>query len=172
MLKAHPTLEYWHEGDATRHAALVAEVRDIEGELVTVHVTYLCGGRKLDACDTRKILSPLNGHEGCAVRLLPAEGILGVAEGVETALSAAVLDGVPVWAALNTSLMAKFQPPPCVTLLRVYADRDAPGLEAAARLIERLQGVVRCELRVPSGGHKDFNDQLMSRNRGGGMTRE
>jgi putative DNA primase/helicase len=178
-LKAHPSLEYWHEGTGARNPGLVAEVRDIGGDLVTLHVTYLCDGRKLNACDARKILSPVNGHEGCAARLLPVaqvsgapECVLGVAEGVETALSAALLDGAPVWAALNTSLLAKFQPSPGVTLLRVYADRDAPGLEAAARLIERLQGVVKCELRVPSGGHKDFNYQLMSRNRGGGATRE
>jgi putative DNA primase/helicase len=168
-LKAHPSLEYWHEGESARYAGLVADVCDIEGQFVTAHVTYLCDGKKLNACDTRKILAPLNGHSGCAARLLPAvrvsgaaECVLGVAEGVETALSAALLDGAPVWAALNTSLLAKFQPPPGVTLLRVYADRDAPGLEAAARLIERLQGVVKCELRVPSRGHKDFNDQLMS----------
>jgi len=44
------------------------------------------------------------------VQLMPAGGVLGIAEGIETALSAAVLDGVPVWAALNTSLLARFEP--------------------------------------------------------------
>lgn len=163
MLKAHPSLEYWHEGERTRYPGLVAEVRDIAGEPVTVHVTYLESGSKIAAPDSRKLLSPCTGRDGCSVRLMPAAEVLGIAEGIETALSAAVLDGFPVWAALNTSLLAKFLPPAGITTLRIYADRDTPGLEAAGRLMERLQGQVRCELRMPAAPHKDFNDVLISR---------
>jgi putative DNA primase/helicase len=97
---------------------------------------------------------------------MAATDVLGIAEGIETALSAAVLDSVPVWAALNTSLLAKFQPPPDVTRPLIYADRDEPGLLAAGRLMERLQGRVKFELRVPAAPHKDFNDIHMSRNSG------
>jgi putative DNA primase/helicase len=142
---------------------LVAEVRDMAGEPVTLHVTYLQNGNKIAADDSRKLLSPCTGREGCAVRLMPPGEVLGIAEGIETALSAAALDGVPVWAALNTSLLAKFVPPAGVTTLRIYADRDAPGLEAAGRLMERLQGQVHLELRLPPAPHKDFNDQLLGR---------
>lgn len=167
-LKAHPSLDYWHDGQRTRYPGLVAEVRDIEGALVTAHVTYLDQGRKIAAEDARKLLSPCTGRSGCAVRLAPlTEDTLGIAEGIETALSAAALEGVPVWAALNTSLLAKFVPPPGVSLLRIYADADVPGLEAAGRLMERLQAYVRFELRLPSAPHKDFND--MSRSRGEGL---
>lgn len=171
-LKAHPSLEYWHEGHRARHPGLVAEVRDLAGELVSVHVTYLDGGKKIPVTDARKILSPVTGREGCAVQLLPAGEALGIAEGIETSLSASVLNGVPVWAALNTSLLAKFQPPAGVTTLRIYADRDCPGLEAAGRLMESLQGQVRLELRLPPAPHKDFNDLLVSRTRGEGLNRE
>jgi putative DNA primase/helicase len=163
-LKAHPSLDYWHEGQRARYSGLVAEVRDIAGDPVTLHVTYLQDGRKIAAPDARKLLSPCTGRTGCAVRLLPLAGdTLGIAEGIETALSAAALDGVPVWAALNTSLLAKFVPPPGVALLRIYADADVPGLEAGGRLMERLQAFVRLELRLPTAPYKDFNDQLLGR---------
>lgn len=168
-LKAHAALEYWEDRNRIgRYAGLVAEVRDLAGELVTVHVTYLANGRKLEGHEPRKLLTKIEGREGCAVRLMPASEVLGIAEGLETALSAAVLDSTPVWAALNTSLLAKFEPPAGVTTLRIYADRDAPGLLAAGQLMERLQGRVRFELRAPSVQFKDFNDVLASRNRGEG----
>jgi putative DNA primase/helicase len=166
-LSAHATVEYWHEGQRIgRYPAIVADVVDAAGELVTVHVTYLQDDRKLADHEPRKFLSGLTGRMGCAVRLMPATEELGVAEGIETALSAAALDGIPVWAALNTSLLARFEPPPGVVQLRIYADRDEPGLMAACRLMERLQGRVRLEVRVPSAPAKDFNDVLVSRHEG------
>lgn len=168
-LKAHAGLDYY-EGPQViaRYPALVAELRDVAGELVTVHVTYLENGRKVAGLEPRKILTKTEGREGCAVRLMPSGETLGIAEGIETAVSAAVLDGIPVWAALNTAFLGKFEPPPGVTLLRIYADRDEAGLLAAGRLMERLQGRVRFELRVPPAPHNDFSDHLQSRTRGEG----
>jgi hypothetical protein len=45
-----------------------------------------------------------------------------------------------------------------VRKLIVFADRDAPGLQAAGHLLERLQGRVKLELRVPPAPAKDWND--------------
>jgi putative DNA primase/helicase len=163
-LHAHPTVEYFEDGKRVgRYPALLAEIRDVAGELVSVHVTYLEAGRKLAKSDARKIFSPLIGRDGCAVRLLPATDELGIAEGIETALSAATLDGLPVWAALNTSLLARFEPPPGVTRLRIYADRDEAGFAHALKLAERLQGRVRFEVRTPTVPANDWNDVLLSR---------
>lgn len=163
-LKAHAGTDYYEGPNRIgRYPGLVGEVRDLADELVTVHVTYLANGRKLEGHKPRKILTKTEGREGCAVRLMPPTEVLGIAEGIETALSAAVLEGMPVWAALNTSLLTKFEPPAGVTLLRIYADRDAPGLLAAGQLMERLQGRVRLELRVPPVKFKDFNDVLVDK---------
>lgn len=160
-LRAHPALEYWNGAERIgRYPALIAEVRDLTGELVTIHATYLEAGRKLSAHEPRKILSPLNGRDGCAVRLMVPSAALGIGEGVETALSAGALERISVWAALNTSLLARFEPPPGLERLVIYADRDIPGLLAAGRLMERLQGRLRIELRVPPEPRKDFNDVL------------
>jgi putative DNA primase/helicase len=171
-LRAHPSLEYWHEGERSRFAGLVAEVRDVNGVLVTAHVTYLQDGKKIPGDTPRKMLGKTTGREGCAVQLMPAADVLGIAEGIETALSAAALHEVPVWAALNTSLLAKFEPPTCVKLLHIYADGDRAGLEAAGRLMQRLQDRVRFDLHVPPTPFDDFNDQLVSRSSGQGATHD
>jgi len=170
-LKALATAEYWHEGQRVgRYPAIIADVVDVAGELVTAHVTYLQHRNKIADYEPRKILSAMTDREGCAVRLLPVTGnILGIAEGIETALSAAVLDDVPVWAALTTSLLSKFEPPPGVLRLRVYADRDEAGLMAALKLFERLQGRVALEIRIPSAPAKDWNDVLQYRNQQKGI---
>lgn len=164
-LRAHVLADYWTDGQrGGRFPALVGEVRDVTGELVTLHVTYLAEGRKYAGGEARKLLSPLTGRRGCSVRLMPAAGeVLGIAEGIETALSAALIHAVPVWAALNASLLARFEPPRGVDRLIVFADRDVAGLEAAATLMERLQGRVTLEVRTPRAPAKDWNDVLQHR---------
>jgi putative DNA primase/helicase len=165
-LRAHSSLEYFasDQGRVGRYPALIAEVRDINGQLVTAHVTYLEAGRKLTRYEPRKLLSPLTGREGCAVRLAPITGdTLGIAEGLETSLAAAQLHGVPVWAALNTALLAKFTPPAAVKRLLIFADADVPGLSAAAALMQRLQGRVALEIRTPPRGAKDWANVLGER---------
>ena len=61
-LRAHPSVDYF---DESRHIgsfpALVADLVDIAGELVSIHITYVPGGRKLDTHDPRKLLSKLPG---------------------------------------------------------------------------------------------------------------
>jgi len=163
VLRAHPAVEYFDDDRKLvgRFPAIVADVRDRADELVTLHITYVPNGRKLDGYEPRKILSPLAGREGCAVRLMPPNaGTLGIAEGIETALSAAAIDGLPVWAALNTSLLAKFDPPADVSELVIYTDRDEGGLSAALSLAVRLQGRVRFRSRAPRAPANDWNDVL------------
>lgn len=166
-LRASVALDHWYVArHVGRFPALVAAVRDVRGELVTAHVTYLQHGKKLADHEPRKLLSPLTGRVGAAVRLMPATGdTLGVGEGVETCLAAALIHHMPAWAALNTALLPRFEPPPEVQQLVVFADRDMPGLEAAARLMEQLQGRVHLELRVPPPPAKDWNDVLQRRGR-------
>lgn len=161
LLRAHAAVTYWHERQKIGvYPALVTPVRDGDGELVTAHVTYLThDGRKLDTHEPRKMLSPLVGHESCVAPIMEQSGpVLGVAEGIETALSAAKLTGIPTWSTLNAGLLAKFTPPESVDRLVIFADRDVAGLEAATALMERLQERVRLEIRTPRA--KDWNDIL------------
>jgi putative DNA primase/helicase len=161
-LRAHPSVEYWQEGKRMgRYPALIAAVRDMCGELVTAHVTYLQPtGEKLQTFEPRKILSAMTAREGCAVQLMPHGDTLGIAEGIETALSAARMHEQPVWAALNTSLLMKWEPPHTVNKVVIFADRDVAGLDAATKLMERLQERVRLVIKTPQS--KDWNDALRS----------
>ena len=148
-----------------RFAALVAPVVDVNGDAVTAHVTYLADGRKAAVDAPRKIISKMTGRQGCAVRLLPLAGdVLGVAEGIETALAASILHGdAPVWAALNTSMLAKFVPPPAVRHVLIFADRDVAGLEAAWALRDELDGRCTVELRTPPAPANDWADVMEAR---------
>ena len=79
--------------------------------------------------------------DGASVRLSDyAGGPLGIAEGVETALAASALYEIPVWAALSTSMMAKWEPPEGCDEVTIFGDNDAKfgGHAAAYRLAHRL----------------------------------
>ena len=72
-------------------------------------------------------------------------------------------DGLPVWAALNTSLLSRFEPPPGVHRVVVFADRDVAGLEAALELTARLDGRTTVETRIPKAPANDWADVLEAR---------
>lgn len=174
-LRAHVAVDYrellTEGGKAYQHVArlpaIVAPMVDQGGEAVTAHLTYLEHGAKfartrLDgtAYAPRKILSPLTGRIGIHCRVTPIAGdVLGVAEGIETALSASRMNGdVPTVACLNTALLAKFVPPAEVRTLIVFADRDADGMEAAWKLRDEMEGRCNVELRLPPARANDWND--------------
>lgn len=165
-LRAHVACEYFDNGHLVgRYAALLATVMDIDGVLASLHVTYIDkDGRKLSTHPPRKLLGKLEGHRGCAVPLMRPNGPeLAIAEGIETALSAYKVGGKPTWAALNTALLAKFEPPPSVHRLHIYADRDAAGLEAAIHLREHLEGRCDVETHIPPAPFGDWNDHVVSK---------
>jgi DNA primase len=90
---------------------------------------------------------------------------LAIAEGVETALSFYDLFRIPCWAALGTSNLQAFVPPPEVKHVFIAVDGDRSGYEAAAKLFSRLKGRVRCTLSAAPDG-LDWSDVLIAR-RGG-----
>lgn len=164
-LRGHAGVDYFDNGERVgRYPALLAPVRDLYGELVTVEVTYLENGKKLDRDPCRKKLSSMQGRRGCAVRLAEIDGdTLGIAEGVETALAAMRLHGVSTWAALSAGVLKRFEPPQGIHRVIVYADRDIAGLDAAWELRDRLEGQAVVERAIPSAPHGDWADVLAAR---------
>lgn len=74
------------------------------------------------------------------VPLFPVAEVLGVAEGIETALSAHQLYGTNVWSTINAQFLAKFKAPGGVKKLIIYADNDPhsmAGLVAATTCANR-----------------------------------
>jgi putative DNA primase/helicase len=161
-LRAHPSVEYFEDKRCVgRFAALLAPVLDLDGQLVTMHVTYLQNGAKITDHKPRKMLSPLTNRVGCAARIMQLDGdALGVGEGLESSIAAGSLHGLPVWSALNAPLLSKFEPPAQIKRLIVYCDHDVAGLDAALKLIERLQGKVRIEIKTPTAPAKDWAEVL------------
>jgi hypothetical protein len=98
-----------------------------------------------------------------AVRLDHAGPTLGLAEGVETALSAMQMHGVPVWAACG-SRMDAIAIPADVERLVIFGDNGAPGVNAAERAtIKHARSGRSIEIAYPPNGQKDWNDALRAR---------
>jgi putative DNA primase/helicase len=93
-------------------------------------------------------------------------GTLGIAEGIETALSASVLFNVPVWAAISAPLLKKWRPPESVQKVIIFGDNDEnyTGQEAAYSLAKVLKNDVEVEVKIPSIPGWDWNDVQRNNN--------
>ncbi len=139
---------------------MVARVRDGAGKPTGgIHRTYLLDDGSAKAPPGKKMLGPVAGG---SVRLsaVGADGHLGVAEGIETALSAQAIFGVPTWAALSAEGLRRWQWPEGVPRVTVFADAGEAGAEAAAALVERLNTAGIASAIVSPLHGDDFNDDL------------
>jgi phage/plasmid primase-like uncharacterized protein len=114
--------------------ALVALLTDFEtGDARSLHMTWLGeGGKKADVSPPRRLLA---GHAkaGAVCRLWPDEFVtcgLGLAEGIETALSLA--HGYePAWAAIDAGNLSALPVLLGIECLLIACDRDPAGEKAA-----------------------------------------
>jgi putative DNA primase/helicase len=147
------------------HPAMIAKVLAPDGKPATLHRTYLTtNGQKAPVEDVKRLMpGPL--PKGSAIRLAGAAQAIGIAEGVETALSAAEVWNIPCWAAVNAAMLMAWEPPPEAREVFVFGDNDKRfgGQASAYALAHRLamKGInVRVEL--PSRTGMDWNDVLMA----------
>ena len=103
--------------------------------------------------------------DGSAIRLFPYQDTLGIAEGIETAISAYAIFGIPTWAAISAAMLVKWTPPHIVRKVYVFGDNDDSftGQLAAYRLGWALKNnkpldVVR--VIIPDIRGADWNDVL------------
>ena len=99
---------------------------------------------------------------GCAIRLGPIKSVMGVAEGIETAISAAIMYDMPVWACVNGTLLSQWIPPDGVEQVTVFGDNDGnyTGQAKAYILANRLevQYKRRVTVMLPPVPGQDWND--------------
>jgi hypothetical protein len=109
----------------------------------------------------------LGGLAHGAVRLVsPRDGRLGLAEGIETALSATQLFEVPCWATLGNERLGLVMIPESVRELHLFVDNDAGGdlAEKRARQAHARHGR-RIVVNRPQAHDEDWNDVLTRRAR-------
>ena len=146
--------EYSEHG--LRVPAMIAGVQAPDGRIIAAQVTLLdpSGTRKADVPVPRRAVGRLGLG---AVRLGLVSNDLGLAEGVEDALAAIQLTGMPTWACLGAGRMHRVEIPPSVKTLHVFADDDVPGREAAEKTATRhAQEGRRVHIRRPPEGIKDW----------------
>ena len=143
--------------------AMLAAVRTDLG-VIAVHRTFLdpkTGGLAPMDCPKRALGSLGRG----AVRMAsPMARRLGLAEGIESALSAMQLFSIPCWATLGNERFGLVMIPESVRELHLFVDHDAGGslAEQRAREAYALEGR-RIVTRRPDRRGEDWNDVLMGR---------
>jgi putative DNA primase/helicase len=150
----------WSEGQS--HPAMVSKIVSHEGKAVNLHLTFLTNqGQKARVQTTKKVMAGKL-PDGCAVRLAPSQPRMGVAEGIETAISAAILFDMPVWACVNGGLLSKWIPPINAEEITIFGDHDEnySGQAKAFHLANRLevQFKRRVTVTIPTMAGQDWND--------------
>lgn len=141
---------------ATADGALVAALSNDCGTVRAVQLTYITeDGQKANTIPVRQTFGSMR---GAAVQLSPCRDTLGLAEGIETALSASQLHEVPVWAVCGRRL-GDAHVPSSVHRVILFADHDPPGLcaaeDARRKMVAQGLDVTVC---IPPIAGQDWND--------------
>lgn len=136
--------------------ALIAAVRDDCG-LRAIHRTFVDFPDGDVVRDQRR--AGLGRFGNGAVRLGGIGPRLGLAEGIETALSAGLLFGMPCWATLGSERFRQVSIPALVEELHLFLDHDSGG--ARAELLAReAHPSMLIKVHVPPRPGDDWNDVL------------
>jgi len=163
-LRCHP--QCYESETRKKFPAMLAMFKNIEGKPISIHRTYLDGTGKAKIKSPKKLMKGTEKLRGGSIRLFPDNnGTIGIAEGIETALSATQITDIPCWAAVSSTLLQSFNPPENIRRIVVFGDNDANfcGQQAAYFLANRLYNADRIvEVEFPPDG-KDWNDYLMAK---------
>lgn len=155
--------ECYESETKTKLPAMVAMFVGTDGKPISIHRTYLDGDKKANLKSPKKIMPAAGAMVGGAVRLFDqVDGAIGIAEGIETAIAAHQIAGIPTWAALTSTLLEGFIPPDDIRKIVIFGDCDAnfTGQKAAYTLANRIHADRIIEVEFPPDG-KDWNDYLL-----------
>lgn len=149
--------------------AMIARVQSQDGRPISLHRTYLQGNGKADIESPKKLMPGTEPLNGGAIRLfLPdgklfQSGVLGIAEGIETAISCSQMFGIATWSVISTPLMESFVSPENIKHIIIFSDNDSnyAGQRSAYILANRLYNKdLIVEVQMPDTPGTDFNDVL------------
>ncbi len=165
-LQFHPACPFRLEDGATvRLPTLLGQVRDIiTDEPKAIHRTALKadGSGKADLPGLGIAKKMLGAAKGAALKLtMDAEVTdgLGIAEGIESALTVICAGWQPVWACGSAGAIERFPILPGIESLTIFADADRAGMAAAATCQARwVNAGLACRILAPPEDGTDWND--------------
>lgn len=158
--------ECYESSTKQRLPAMVALVM-VGNKTGAIHRTYLDGTDKAKIEKPKKLTPKARDLAGGAIPLFDLKykdckgDQIGVAEGIESAIAATQLYGIPTWAAVSTAMLKAFVPPPGVRKVWVMADHDTnfAGQAAAFSLAARLvREDYAADVLIPDTPGDDFCD--------------
>lgn len=150
--------------DGSYHPCMIAMITGPDSAPASLHRTFLGPAGKAAMAEPRATMpGPI--PDGSAIRLTPPADTMGIAEGIETALAATKLFGLPVWAAINSTMLAKWQPPTEARSIVVFGDNDPKygGAASAYALAHRLstgRDPRAVTVKIPNATGHDWADEV------------
>jgi putative DNA primase/helicase len=160
QLRSHPGLPYFQGKGSDRKTlgefpCLLAPIRDKASKIVSIHRIFITeDGDKAPVPEPKRMMPACDDLSGTAVKLFPAGEVLGLAEGIETALAAHAVSRMPVWSCVSAVLMEQVDVPDHVKTVVIWGDLDRSmrGAQAADILATRLEKAgKRVLVYVPQG---------------------
>lgn len=155
--------ECYNSEQKTKLPAMVAKIHSSDSRPISIHRTYLANVES-----RKKIMTGTEELNGSAIRLFSPEddlfedGKLGIAEGIESACSAAQRFLIATWSVINTTLMEAWSPPEKYKHIYIFGDNDKSfaGQKSAYILANKLflEGI-KVSVVIPLQG--DWNNVLM-----------
>ena len=149
-------LPYFDDGkEVGQFPVMLAEVTTPDGLLVGLHRTYVTTEGNKASVPCPKKLSRTSGLlAGASIKLheptlVGGKLVLGVAEGIETALACYLASGISTWSCVSAGGIKSFQWPSGLQSLVVFADNDAHGVgQSAARDLAARAAAAGLDVRV------------------------
>ena len=153
-LRFHPRLKFYDPKDKKDYGyfpTMLAPVKNKDGLILSLHRTFLTEkGEKAPVPEPKKLMAKCADLGGSAIKLWTPRDVLGLAEGIETALAARAIARIPVWSCVSAVLLELVEVPDSVRHVVIWADKDRTftgqksAEKAADRLAERGKTVEIC----------------------------
>jgi phage/plasmid primase-like uncharacterized protein len=130
-LRFHPGMKYVHGKDRIdmgTFPCLLAPIKDKDGLIMSVHRIFVTmDGEKAPVPDAKKMMPKCGPMAGSGIKMYAPGTILGLAEGIETALAVRAGTGLPVWSCVSAVLMERVAIPETVRHVVGFGDLDRSG---------------------------------------------